>query len=121
MSGRFRCLRRHRGALAALILPAAVLGAALLAPGCAARPPVLRREAPALPAAWAAPRGGIRVLTYNMLHGWPRFRRLAERSELLAAALRELQADVVVLREVPVLSWGARHLGVWLAGRLGCG
>ena len=62
--------------------------------------------------------GPLRVLTLNVLHGFPGFERLEERLALVAAEIRRLDADVVCLQEVP---W-TRSLGggaAWLGERTG--
>ncbi len=45
--------------------------------------------------------GPLRVVDLNMLHGFPDFRSVPLRLELIAAELRRLDADVVLLEEVP--------------------
>jgi endonuclease/exonuclease/phosphatase family metal-dependent hydrolase len=45
--------------------------------------------------------GPLRVLSLNMLHGFPDFKHLSLRLELIAAEIRRLDADVVLLQEVP--------------------
>lgn len=45
--------------------------------------------------------GPLRIVNLNMLHGFPDFTELALRLELIAAELRRLDADVVLLQEVP--------------------
>jgi endonuclease/exonuclease/phosphatase family metal-dependent hydrolase len=45
--------------------------------------------------------GSLRVLSLNMLHGFPDFKHLSSRLELIAAEVRRLDADVVLLQEVP--------------------
>ena len=59
--------------------------------GCADAPP--RREGP------------LRVLSLNMLHGFPRFEHLDDRLDLIAAEIRRLDPDIVCLQEVP-WHWG---------------
>ncbi|MEJ2209427.1 MAG: endonuclease/exonuclease/phosphatase family protein [Anaerolineae bacterium] len=56
--------------------------------------------------------GPLRVLSFNVLHDFPRFRHLEARLAHIAAAIRELDPDVVCLQEVP-WHWGsaARRLG----------
>jgi len=60
--------------------------------GCATAPP--RREGP------------LRVLSLNMLHGFPRFEHLDDRLDLIAAEIRRLDPDIVCLQEVP-WHWGS--------------
>jgi len=52
--------------------------------------------------------GPLRLLSLNMLHGFPRFERLSERIELIAAEIRRLDPDIVCLQEVP---WTLRRGG----------
>jgi len=51
----------------------------------------------------AAPRreGPLRVMSANVLHDFPRFRRLAQRLDMVAAEIRRQDADIVCLQEVP--------------------
>ncbi len=53
--------------------------------------------------ATAAPRGdpALRVLSLNVLHGFPRFSHLRARLDLVAAEIRRLDVDVACLQEVP--------------------
>jgi endonuclease/exonuclease/phosphatase family metal-dependent hydrolase len=53
--------------------------------------------------ATASPRidGPLRVLSLNMLHGFPRFAHLSERLDLIAAEIQRLDPDIVCLQEVP--------------------
>jgi endonuclease/exonuclease/phosphatase family metal-dependent hydrolase len=51
--------------------------------------------------------GPLRVMSLNMLHGFPRFRQLSERLAIIAGEIERLDADIVCLQEVP---W-APHLG----------
>ena len=50
--------------------------------------------------------GPLRVLSLNMLHGFPRFEHLDERLDLTAAEIERLDPDVVCLQEVP-WHWGS--------------
>ena len=62
--------------------------------------------------------GPLRVLSLNMLHGYPDFENLQLRLDLIAAEIRRLEADVVLLQEAP---W-TRAMGnsaEYLAGQLG--
>jgi endonuclease/exonuclease/phosphatase family metal-dependent hydrolase len=62
--------------------------------------------------------GPLRVMSLNMLHGFPRFERLSERLDLIADEVRNQDADIVCLQEVP---W-TPHLGnaaSYLAQRTG--
>jgi endonuclease/exonuclease/phosphatase family metal-dependent hydrolase len=58
--------------------------------------------------------GPVRVLSLNMLHGFPSFERLDDRLTLIAAEIMRTDADIVCLQEVP-WSWragdGVRRLG----------
>jgi endonuclease/exonuclease/phosphatase family metal-dependent hydrolase len=45
--------------------------------------------------------GPLRVLSLNMLHGFPDFEDLSLRLDLIASEIRRLDADVVLLQEVP--------------------
>ena len=45
--------------------------------------------------------GPLRVISLNVLHGFPRFARLEERLDLIAMEIRRHDADVVCLQEVP--------------------
>jgi endonuclease/exonuclease/phosphatase family metal-dependent hydrolase len=51
--------------------------------------------------------GPLRVLSLNVLHGFPRFEHLSRRLDLIAAEIRRQDADIVCLQEVP---W-TLHLG----------
>ncbi len=45
--------------------------------------------------------GGIRVISLNMLHGFPRFEFLSRRLAIIAAEIKRLNPDFVLLQEVP--------------------
>jgi endonuclease/exonuclease/phosphatase family metal-dependent hydrolase len=45
--------------------------------------------------------GPLRVISLNMLHGFPRFEDLAQRLDLIAQEIRAQDADIVCLQEVP--------------------
>ena len=45
--------------------------------------------------------GSIRVMSLNVLHGFPRFEFLADRLDIIAAEIIRLDADIVCLQEVP--------------------
>ena len=51
----------------------------------------------------ASPRreGPLRVMSLNVLHGFPRFAHLGEWLTRVAAVIREADADLVCLQEVP--------------------
>ena len=62
------------------------------AEGCATTSP--RREGP------------LRVMSLNVLHGFPRFAHLEQRLARVAEVIRETDADIVCLQEVP-WHWGS--------------
>jgi endonuclease/exonuclease/phosphatase family metal-dependent hydrolase len=74
------------------------------AEGCAA--PVERRAGP------------LRIVSLNMLHGFPLFKNLALRLDLIAAELKRMDADIVLLQETP---WTVRtgYGAEYLAKQLG--
>jgi endonuclease/exonuclease/phosphatase family metal-dependent hydrolase len=45
--------------------------------------------------------GPLRILSLNVLHGFPRFENLRRRLDLIAGEIRRLDADIVCLQEVP--------------------
>jgi len=45
--------------------------------------------------------GPLRIVSLNVLHGFPTFARLAERLDLIANEIVRLDADIVLLQEVP--------------------
>jgi endonuclease/exonuclease/phosphatase family metal-dependent hydrolase len=45
--------------------------------------------------------GPLRIVSLNVLHGFPRFEYLEERLDLIAAEIRRLDPDLVLLQEVP--------------------
>ncbi|RME44733.1 MAG: hypothetical protein D6791_12515, partial [Chloroflexi bacterium] len=53
--------------------------------------------------ATAGPRraGPLRVMSLNMLHGFPRFEHLGDRLDLIAGEIKRQDADIVCLQEVP--------------------
>jgi len=56
----------------------------------------------------------LRVLSLNMLHGFPRFQHLQQRLDLIAEEIGRLDADIVCLQEVPWtphLGGAAQYLG----------
>ena len=62
--------------------------------------------------------GPLRILSLNMLHGFPRFEHLQTRLDLIASEIKRLDADVVLLQETP---WN-REIGSgaeYLARQLG--
>jgi len=59
------------------------------------------------------PRPTLRVMSLNILHGFPRFEHLPERLDRIAEEIHRQQADIVLLQEVPWtirLGSGARYL-----------
>jgi endonuclease/exonuclease/phosphatase family metal-dependent hydrolase len=44
---------------------------------------------------------GLRILSLNMLHGFPKFKFLSERLEMIASEINRLNPDIVLLQEVP--------------------
>lgn len=66
----------------------------------------------------ASPRreGPLRVMSLNVLHGFPRFAHLGERLTRVAAVIREADADLVCLQEVP---WHRGSAARRLAGETG--
>ena len=62
--------------------------------------------------------GPLRLVSFNMLHGFPDFKNLPARLDWIARELRRLDADVVLLNEVP---WTPRtgSAAAWLAEQLG--
>lgn len=58
--------------------------------------------------------GTVRMVSLNVLHDFPHFAYLPQRLDLIAAEVRRLDADIVLLQEVPWtwrLGSGAAHLG----------
>jgi endonuclease/exonuclease/phosphatase family metal-dependent hydrolase len=43
----------------------------------------------------------LRVISLNMLHGFPQFDQISERLEIIAKEIVRLEADIVLLQEVP--------------------
>ena len=43
----------------------------------------------------------LRILSLNMLHGYPDYQYLPQRVDLIASEIRRLDADIVLLQEVP--------------------
>jgi endonuclease/exonuclease/phosphatase family metal-dependent hydrolase len=57
--------------------------------------------------------GPLRVMSLNVLHGYPKFERLSRRLDLIAHEIRRQDADIVCLQEVPWtrrLGSGAKYL-----------
>lgn len=58
--------------------------------------------------------GPLRVMSMNVLHGFPRFEHLRQRLDLVAEEIQHQDADIVCLQEVPwtiSLGSGAQYLG----------
>lgn len=64
------------------------------------------------------PHQALRVLSLNVLHGFPGFERLSTRLDLIADEIRRQEADVVCLQEVP-WTWGLGSGAGYLARRVG--
>ena len=62
--------------------------------------------------------GPLRIVSLNMLHGFPLFKNLTLRLDLIVAELKRLDADVVLLQETP---WTVRtgYAAEYLAMQLG--
>jgi endonuclease/exonuclease/phosphatase family metal-dependent hydrolase len=45
--------------------------------------------------------GDFRVVSLNMLHGFPKFEHLQQRLDIIASEIERLDADIVLLQEVP--------------------
>ncbi|HLB63605.1 MAG TPA: endonuclease/exonuclease/phosphatase family protein [Anaerolineales bacterium] len=80
-----------------------------------ALPPAAPRLWPA-PALISGPGGVMTVLSANLWHDWPRYRRLPERLEAMARLMEDEGVDVALLQEVARTP--ALHADRWLAGRL---
>jgi endonuclease/exonuclease/phosphatase family metal-dependent hydrolase len=61
--------------------------------------------------------GMITVMSANLWHDWPLYRRLPERLNAFAHLVEEQQTDVLLLQEV--VRKRDLHVGEWLADRLG--
>jgi endonuclease/exonuclease/phosphatase family metal-dependent hydrolase len=99
-----RSVRRHRGMLALLVLAVALLVLWVLNVSRSGT----RVEGCPQGCATAGPRrdGSLRVMSLNVLHGFPRFANLDQRLNLVATVILETDADVVLLQEVP-WHWGS--------------
>ena len=62
--------------------------------------------------------GVLRIVSLNMLHGFPRFERLNTRLDVLLKQVQQLDADIILLQEVP---WNRQMQSVagYLSERLG--
>ncbi len=59
----------------------------------------------------------LTIVSANLWHDWPRYRRQSQRLESLARMLEDERADILLLQEVA--RTGAVHVDAWLAQRLG--
>ena len=85
-----------------LLLIVLVLALAALYVTNASRPGQRVEGCPVACAITSARRPGpLRVMDLNMLHGFPDFKSLPTRVELIAQEARRLDADVLLLQEVP--------------------
>jgi endonuclease/exonuclease/phosphatase family metal-dependent hydrolase len=91
--------RRRRGMLALLALAVILLIPWVLN----VSRPGTRVEGCPQGCATAGPRrdGPLRVMSLNVLHGFPRFENLDQRLNLVATVIQETDADVVLLQEIP--------------------
>jgi endonuclease/exonuclease/phosphatase family metal-dependent hydrolase len=81
-------------------------------------PPTLRTSSHALPDVVAqASNRPLTIMSANLWHDWPRFRRLPERLETFARLVEEERADILLLQEVTRTA--TLHADIWLAERLG--
>jgi len=62
--------------------------------------------------------GPLRVMSLNMLHGFPQFEHLSARMDLIADEIRHQDADIVCLQEVP-WTWQLGSGAEYLATRVG--
>jgi len=62
--------------------------------------------------------GPLRVMSLNMLHGFPHFENLAVRLDILADEIRRQDVDIVCLQEVP-WTWRLGSGAKYLANRVG--
>lgn len=60
----------------------------------------------------------LRVISMNVLHGFPGFKHLRERMEIIAGEIQHLDADVVLLQEVP-WTWRTGNVAKLLADLTG--
>lgn len=80
-------------------------------------PPALQTSDHALsPAVSATEPRPLTIMSANLWHDWPRFRRLRERLEAFARLVEEERADILLLQEVARTR--ALHADLWLAERL---
>lgn len=89
---------RRETLLAALVVVASVIAWA----GLASRPGLWPSGCPDCHGAPVqSPRQSLRIVELNMLHGYPAFAHLADRIDLIVAEVERLDAEVVLLQEVP--------------------
>jgi endonuclease/exonuclease/phosphatase family metal-dependent hydrolase len=62
--------------------------------------------------------GPLRVISLNILHGFPRFENLQQRLDLIAGEIRRQDADIVCLQEAPWNPWLGNAAG-YLARQTG--
>ena len=62
--------------------------------------------------------GTLRIVSLNVLHDFPRFAFLPQRLDLIAAEIRRLDADIVLLQEVP-WTWRVRSAAAYLGRATG--
>ena len=62
--------------------------------------------------------GSVRIVSLNVLHDFPRFAYLPQRLDLIAAEIRRLDADIVLLQEVP-WTWRVRSAAAYLGRATG--
>jgi len=85
-----------------LLLVALVLGLAILYVTNASQPGRRLEGCPdGCSSAPARREGLLQLVSLNILHGFPNFKDLPTRLDLIAQELRRLNADVVLLNEVP--------------------
>jgi endonuclease/exonuclease/phosphatase family metal-dependent hydrolase len=60
----------------------------------------------------------LRVISLNMLHGFPKFENLNQRLELIASEIERLEVEIVLLQEVP-WTWKTGNGAKYLAEKTG--
>jgi len=78
------------------------------------RPSGCLQECASLP---GSDEGPLKIITWNILHGYPDFDDQKQRLKLVAETLKEQEADVILLQEVPY-TWRDGGAAVFLAERL---
>jgi endonuclease/exonuclease/phosphatase family metal-dependent hydrolase len=80
-------------------------------------PPALQSSSHALPPAGKPDiLRPLTIMSANLWHDWPRFRRLRDRLEAFAQLVEQERADILLLQEVARTA--ALHADLWLAERL---